>query len=92
MKNVVIGVNDIATTHPHVIELLANKEDAYKYTFGSHKKVLTKCPVCGATKEMVIEDFIRRGVSCKKCGDSISYPNKFAHEFFDQLSSQYKKY
>lgn len=32
------GVNDIATTHPHIANLTVNESDKHKYTFSSRKK------------------------------------------------------
>ena len=50
------GVNDIATTHPEVIQFLVNKEDGHKYSHGSEKKVKIKCLNCEyETEKMVIE-------------------------------------
>lgn len=91
-QNIIIGVNDLATTHSYIIELLANKEDAYKYTHGSNRTILAKCPTCKTIKEIKVATLVSRGLSCEKCSDGFSYPDKFAHEFFNQLSSQYKKY
>lgn len=91
-KVVVAGINDLATTHPDIACLLVNKEDARKYTYGSAKRVLAKCPVCGTTKEVLVTELVRNGIRCRKCTDGISYPDKFAYEFFSQLSSQYIEY
>ena len=91
-KVVSVGTNDLATTHPDVTCLLVDKEEACKYTYGSGKKVLVKCPVCGTMKEVMISELVRNGIRCRKCSDGISYPDKFAYELFNQLSSQYINY
>ena len=67
---------------------MVNKEDAYKYTKCSNKKVYVKCPDCGSIKKdkVRINDLYRYGFSCKKCGDNISYPNKFMYNILDQLN------
>lgn len=84
------GINDIATTHPHLVKYFANVNDTYIYTSGSHKKVLMKCPDCGFEKEMVIQNFCKRGFSCNRCGDGISYPNKFVSNILIQLNIDFE--
>lgn len=91
-KVVVKGVNDIATTNPEMIEYLKSKEDAYKHTSQSNKKIDVKCPICGFEKMMPIYSLYNNGFSCDICSDGISYSNKFARELFRQLSNQYLEY
>lgn len=87
------GINDIGTTDKHLLQYFVNIEDAYNYTRYSMKKVWVKCPYCGHKKLMQISELTKCCyVTCDKCSDGISYPNKFAHELFEQLSSQYLKY
>ena len=87
-QTVVKGINDLNTTAPELVKYLVNKEDAYKYTKCSNKKVYVKCPDCGSIKKdkVRINDLYRHGFSCKKCGDNISYPNKFMYNILDQLN------
>lgn len=86
---VVKGINDIATKRPDLVPFFVNVEDAYNHSEKSSKKVLVKCPFCGFQKYMIISDLSYRGyVTCDKCCDGISYPNKFAHELFSQLKDQ----
>lgn len=90
---VVKGINDIATTTPELIPFFVNIEDAYIHSKYSEEKVLVKCIYCNTIKTMRIADLSKYGrVTCDKCSDGLSYPNKFAHEFFSQLSSQYNYY
>lgn len=42
-KKILKGFNDLATTNPEVVDLLLDKEDAYKYAAKSNKKVFWKC-------------------------------------------------
>lgn len=80
------GFNDVATTHPHLIECFEDKTDAEKYTHGSSKKVNLVCPNCGLKKQMRISHLTRNnGMSCLKCSDGVSYPNKFCREMITQL-------
>lgn len=88
-KKVSKGYNDIATTAPWMIEYLKNKEDAYKYTWGSHKKVITKCPVCGFEKETTIKNLYYQGFKCRKCDTGISFPNRVARSLLEELQIDY---
>lgn len=92
-RTVVKGINDIATTNPELVCVFVNKEDAYRHTRSSTSRVFVRCPYCGFEKEMVVAELTNCGyVTCDKCSDGISYPNKFAHELFSQINSQYEEY
>ena len=45
--HVIDGKNDIPSIAPWMKKYFKNQEDIYKYTYGSSKKVLVKCPDCG---------------------------------------------
>lgn len=89
-RKIIKGVNDIATTHPEFVRYFANEEDAYKYSFGSRKELLVKCPNCGCIKTMTPSSMIRYGFSCQKCGDGVSYPNKFMFSLLKQLGVDFE--
>lgn len=75
---IIIGYNDLWTTHPEVAKLLENPEDGYKYSFGSGKKCIFICAECGAkSNPNQICNVTKHGFSCHNCGDGISIPNKF---------------
>lgn len=82
---VTVGVNDITTTDKWMIDYLSNKNDAYKYSKGSNKKISIKCPNCGTEKVIVISAF-NRNFSCSKCGDGISFGEKVFYNVLDQLN------
>lgn len=84
-KIVVKGINDIATTNPEMVKYFVNIEDAYKYTYSSKNNIYVKCPDCGYTKEGSISNLYYRNFSCPKCGDGVSYPEKFMSNLFKQL-------
>jgi AraC-like DNA-binding protein len=86
---VLIGYNDIATTDEWMIEWLADKEDAYKYTANSNKSIWFKCKDCGTKKKFQLCNFNIDYFPCPKCGDSYSYPNKFAFNLLEQLSMDF---
>lgn len=79
------GVNDISTTHPHLVKYFVNIEDTYRYSYGSDVKVLVKCPICENVRELGIDRFIKHGLACPKCSDGVSYPNKFCFNLLEQL-------
>lgn len=82
---IVPGINDIATTHPEFVKYFKNKDDTRMYSFGSGTKVDLICPDCGNEKKMTIGTLTKCGFACNKCGDGVSYPNKFLRAMFDQL-------
>lgn len=87
---IVKGINDIATTDPWMVEYLVNKEDGYKYSFGSLKKINVRCPDCGRIKKSTMNDLYKfRSVRCI-CGDGFSYPNKFMFNLLEQLNIDFK--
>lgn len=87
-KIVVKGINDIATTNPELPPLFVNIEDAYTHTRYSGKKVLTLCPYCGEKKLKECSRLDINNYPCK-CGDSISYPEKFMMNILTQLNIDY---
>lgn len=90
-RTAVPGINDIATTDPWIIKYLVNKEDAYKYTSNSHKKIYPKCPDCGRVKDkpMKIDTiYKRKSIGCN-CSDGISYPNKFMFAILEELNIEF---
>lgn len=84
-KKVVKGINDIATTHPHLVKYFVNIEDAYSHTYSSGKKVLMKCPDCGCEKEYRIATVTSYKFSCNFCSDGISYGEKIILNILEQL-------
>lgn len=90
-KKVKIGFNDMWTTNPELALLLANPNDGYKYTQNSRFTVDWRCPDCGEIAyNKNIDKVNRGGLSCKKCSDGISYPNKIMYNLLTQLSIKFK--
>lgn len=83
-KVVVRGINDIGTTAIDIASLLFDENDRYKYTAHSDRKVYFLCPHCGEKIYTRINDVARRGLKCRRCGDGVSYPNKFMYNFVKQ--------
>lgn len=70
----IIGVNDIATTAPWMIEWFENKEDAKRFTAKSNEMARFKCVDCDFTKEMQVYSFFSNGLSCPRCSLKRGYP------------------
>lgn len=86
------GINDIATTHPHLIKYFANEADAYRYSAGSSSQcVKLQCPDCSTAKHMRLNNLVRSGFNCLVCSDGCSYPEKFMSGLLRQLSVEFTK-
>lgn len=82
--------HSIAIKRPDLIKYLANPKDA-NLPCGTAKKVLFKCPDCGAEKLAPVKDVVRRGYHCDDCDDNIPYPEKFLISVLNQLNVQFVK-
>ena len=91
-QRVVIGINDMWTTNPELASLLANPEDGYKYTKCSTKKLNWKCPDCDEIiyNISIKQVYSNKKLSCPKCSDGISYPNKFMYHILKSLGENFK--
>lgn len=90
-KQIIIGSNDLWTTHPDVAKLLLNPEEGYKYSFGSNKKINFKCPDCNhIIKSKNLNKVCTRGLSCPSCSDGYSYPEKLVYGLLSQLGIEFK--
>ena len=88
---VVKGINDVATTHPHLVQYFKNKNDAFLYSAYSNKCPELMCPNCGHVKTgLSMDTLLRSGFGCNMCSDGISYPEKFVNAFLKQLNVEYK--
>ena len=90
-KVVVEGYNDMWTTAPETAKLLLNPKYGYKYSKGSNSYLDWKCPNCGnIIKNKQIKSICCIGLSCPKCGDGISYPEKFTYNLLEQLNVDFE--
>lgn len=83
---VVKGINDIATTHPDYIIYFKNIEDAYYTSYCNAHEYMMKCPICGDEKLWTTERLTTRGFACKKCGDGVSFGEKYVYSLLAQLN------
>jgi hypothetical protein len=90
-QKIVKGINDIATTHPHLVKYFANIEDAYRVSSGSEKKIPLICPDCKTiNKSLSISKLVERNFYCSACGDGVSYPEKFLFNMLQQTEIEFK--
>lgn len=89
-KAVLVGFNDLWTTHPEVAKLLANPEEGYKYTYGAVVKLDFKCPDCGEIKNTWLSDAVNRGFKCPSCSDGFSYPERVMYNFLSSCKIDFK--
>lgn len=91
-KKILIGINDIKTINPVIAKMMNNQEDAKKYTLKSNRRIDWKCNNCGnIIKNKCINDVVVYGLSCSKCGDGVSYPEKIMYNVLHQLEIHFKK-
>ena len=84
-KVAVRGYNDLWTTNPKIAQMLLNPEDGYNHLKTSNDKTNWVCPNCNSIiKNKSFAQVYYRGLSCKKCGDGISYPEKVMRAFLEQ--------
>jgi hypothetical protein len=48
-------------------------------------KILVKCLDCNYEKEIIINNLVKKGLACTRCGDGVSYPQKFMFNVLEQL-------
>lgn len=84
-RRVLIGYNDLWTTHKEIATLLQDSQIGYEHTYGSKYKTYFICPFCGNVIFKSIKDVYNRGLACQRCSDTISYPNKFMRAMLSQL-------
>ena len=80
------GINDIATTHPYLVEYFVNKEDGYNHTYCSVDKILIKCPNCKYTYKTKLSQLSQSGFNCPKCGDNFPYTEKVMFNLLEQFN------
>ena len=88
LNRLIVGINDIATVRPDLVDLLYDKEDAYKYTATSKKKIKWVCPDCGEIIYAAVTDVTYNRLVCPRCSDGISYPNKFMFNSLLQIENE----
>lgn len=84
------GVDDLATTHPHLVDYFVNKEEVYKFKAHSNRKVELRCPICNTHKKIQISQLAKHGYCCSHCSDKVSYPEKVVIELLKFLGMKFE--
>lgn len=64
-----------------VLQFLDNPEDAKKYSFGSDRRILCKCPNCNKKQEKIVGNLVRFGFACNYCRPTLSFPELFVTSY-----------
>jgi len=83
---ILIGVNDLWTTHPLFAKMLKYPEIGYTISYGIPKKQIFICPDCGLERSINPNQLINAGFSCPRCRDGVSIPNKIGFNILEQLN------
>lgn len=89
-KIIIKGINDSLTTNPELIKFVVNPTDFETKSVGSNKMVKAKCPDCGHIKNISLHNLLVNGIACPKCGDGISFANKFMFNLLEQCKFDFE--
>ena len=89
-KKVLIGFNDLWTTHPHIAKMLKNQEDGYRYTAGSNKRLEWECRDCGTTYKKVVSDVVNNGLRCTLCSDGFPIGEKIVYALLKHINVDFE--
>lgn len=82
--------NCLWTTHPEIARLLNDERRGYEITAGTHKKEEFTCPDCMYSDKKAVSSVVSNDFSCNRCGDGISYPEKFMMSILSQLNIDFE--
>lgn len=68
---------------------IKNTISPFEISYGSQKKVFIKCPNCGKEKLLNFNSFRKNGISCFRCSDGISYPEKVMYNLLKKLGADF---
>lgn len=74
-----------ASEHRNYFSKYMTEEQMKMYMPNSMQKIELSCPSCNHKKHIAIVDLLHCGFGCLYCSDGVSYPNKFARAFVEQL-------
>lgn len=75
---------------PELIKYLVDKQDAFKYSHGSHVKINIHCPDCGYEKEIAVQKLCLRGFNCPICKDGFSFAAKILRQLLIYNNCQFE--
>lgn len=71
---------------PDVFDLLKDKTKNFDIGTAHKEDVEFICPRCGCIVKQKVSNVIQHGLSCKRCGDGISFGEKFIFNVLEQLN------
>lgn len=84
--------NSLWTVKPEIAFMLKNKEIGHKVTSGSNSSQEFICPRCRYEQRKTVNYVTSQGfLPCNRCGDGISYSEKFMVDVLNQLSVEYER-
>lgn len=82
--------NSLISKRPDIAKLLKNPTIGKEVTVGSNKTTMFKCDKCGHCKPAIVSQVVKQGLSCPKCGDGVSYPEKFIFSLLQQINVDFE--
>lgn len=89
-KLVIKGINDIETTRPDLVIYIHDKYLIHTITRASDKEVDLECPICHTLKKGKVKDLAKYGLSCPRCGDGRTVPNKLMYLILDKSGIEFE--
>lgn len=88
---VVTPMNNIWNNARWMCNLGVSEEDAKTHTCGSGDKVMVTCSDCGSKRIISIDKiYKRKSISCKRCSDGLSYPEKFIYSVLSKMNIKFE--
>lgn len=90
-KTVVPTINSIFATDKWMVKLGIDESEAIKFTSKSNKKIKCICPYCESINFKTCNTIYRdKSISCRHCGDGVSYPEKFVNNVLSQINIDFQ--
>jgi len=89
-RTCIVGINDMWTTDPDIASMLLYPDDGLNYTICHGYQNLNWLCECGNIINQKIHEVKTFGLRCPKCGDGISFGNKFMFSFLSQLQIEFE--
>lgn len=92
-RNLIVQNRDrvLSVTYPEIAQLLEDPSLGMRILPKSNKKYNFICPNCNLLlKNKQISSVVVRGLSCPRCSDGISYPEKFITSLLSQLDIKFE--
>lgn len=74
---------------PFVVRNVLNIEDCFRFLPFSNFEIDFICRECGNVEPKKIQNVSINGFSCSRCGDGVSYPEKFCYNLMNQIIGKY---